>query len=383
MIKIPSLSLYIHIPWCKKKCPYCDFNSYPTTGEIPEKKYIFHLLQDLKQNIQLIKNRTICSIYIGGGTPSLIHPKIIKKLLEDVKNIVPVLKNAEITIEMNPNIQEIKYIPDYCNAGINRISIGIQSFNKNLLKKIGRNYTDMEIYKIMNFIKNIPFINLNLDLMYGLPQQSINTGILDIEKTIQYNPTHISWYQLTIEPNTLFELNQPILPKENISWNIFKYGNQLLKKSGYQQYEISSFSKPGYQCKHNLNYWRYGDYLGIGCGAHSKITKKNGDIIRIIKKKQIFNFMNGEYIEKITFIKPEERAFEYFINHFRIFEPISKKHFSQLTGLNPIDIKNEINDAVLKKYLKKNHTHWETTKKGKLFLNNLLEIFIKNNINQS
>ncbi|CAL4325547.1 Heme chaperone HemW [Buchnera aphidicola (Eriosoma lanigerum)] len=376
MNKLPPLSLYIHIPWCLKKCPYCDFNSYQLIGIIPEKKYIYHLLKDLEQHTSLIKNRIINSIFIGGGTPSLIHPNTIKYLIDNIKNIVNISDIVEITIEMNPKIQEIEYIPEYQYSGINRISIGIQSFDSDLLKKIGRNYNKFEAHKAIELAMNVPLININLDIMHGLPTQSIQSGISDLQQAIQYSPNHLSWYQLTIEPNTIFQYKKPKLPSEYKLWTIFKNGNKLLKQSGYHQYEISAYSKTGYKCKHNLNYWRYGDYLGIGCGAHSKITNDNGKIIRIIKKKQIVQFMNGKYIEKIYSVELKDRIFEYFLNHFRIFEPISKKKFQEHTGINPKNIQNEINTAILNKYLIQTNTHWKTTNKGKLFLNNLLEIFI-------
>ncbi|XRX42652.1 MAG: radical SAM family heme chaperone HemW [Buchnera aphidicola (Eriosoma harunire)] len=375
---LPPISLYIHIPWCIKKCFYCDFTSYVTEHTIPEKKYIYHLLKDLETSAKLIKDRTIHSIFIGGGTPSLIQPHYIKKLLYSIKNIISISKHAEITIEINPKIKEISYIDNYQDAGINRISIGIQSFNSNHLKIIGRNHTSKESHKAIEMALKYNSINLNLDLIHGLPQQSLHHSLLDLQTAIQYSPHHISWYELTIEPNTVFAFKKPNLPSINNLWKIFKHGNVFLKKSGYIQYEISSYSKPEYQCQHNLNYWNYGDYIGIGCSAHSKITNHNGSITRIVKKKQIFHFTQGQYIEKLYYVNKQDRIIEYFINSLRLFSPISKKQFQNRTHINPTTIKNEIQEAMQQNYLTQTKTHWTTTRKGKLFLNNLLEIFVKN-----
>ncbi|CAL4043884.1 Heme chaperone HemW [Buchnera aphidicola (Tetraneura ulmi)] len=377
MKKLPPLSLYIHIPWCTKKCPYCDFSSFPVKENIPEKKYIDHLLKDLYSNKKHYLNREIKTIFIGGGSPSLFSEKGIQFLIKEIKKNIFLSKNAEITIEVNPNTTESNKILNYLNSGINRISIGIQSFDSKLLKNIGRIHNSHETKNVIKQLVKIPNINFNVDLMYGLPNQSIKQGILDLKTAIKFQPKHISWYQLTIEPKTLFFYKTPKLPSEESSWKILQEGKKILKKLNYKQYEISSYSKKGYQCQHNLNYWKYGDYLGIGCASHSKITKENGSIIRIVKKNKIKKYMEEKcYIEKIELIKKKKRIFEYFVNNFRLFQSISKKHFYEFTGIKPKKINVEINKAKKKGYLIETKKNWKTTNNGKLFLNDLLEIFL-------
>ncbi|XRX43069.1 MAG: radical SAM family heme chaperone HemW [Buchnera aphidicola (Tetraneura sorini)] len=377
MKKLPPLSLYIHIPWCIKKCPYCDFSSFQMKEKIPEKKYINHLIEDLYNDQQYFLDREIKTIFIGGGSPSLFSEKGIQFLINKIKENVSLSINAEITIEVNPNKTESNKILNYLNAGINRISIGIQSFDSKLLKSIGRIHNSYDTKNVIDQLIKIPEINFNVDLMYGLPNQSIKQGILDLKTAINFHPKHISWYQLTIEPKTLFFYKNPKLPSEESSWKILQEGKKTLKKFNYKQYEISSYSKKGYQCQHNLNYWQYGDYLGIGCSAHSKITKKNGDVIRIVKKNKIKKYMEEKYyIEKIELIKKKKRVFEYFVNNFRLFKSISKKNFYEFTGIKPKIISCKINEAKKKGFLHETKKYWYTTNNGKLFLNDLLEIFL-------
>ena len=373
---LPAISLYIHIPWCSKKCPYCDFNSYAVKIKIPEMQYINHLILDLKNDISLINNRNIHTIFIGGGTPSLLKAQSIRFLLNEIKKIIFVDSNTEITIEINPKTINYKKLLAYKEMGINRFSIGIQTFNIPQLKKLGRYDELLNIEKIIQIISNLNLKNINFDLMYGLPDQSYKNALLDLEKTISLNPQHISWYQLTIEPNTIFYAKKLNLPTTDEIWKIWKKGKSILSSSGYQQYEISSYAKKGYRCQHNLNYWHYDDYLGIGCGAHGKITQKNGNIIRLIKKKSAIDYMNGKYINKKFLIKEKDKPFEYFINNLRLFQPISHKHFREHTFMNIESIKDNIKNAIAEGYLIETSLTWKTTKKGKLFLNSLLELFL-------
>lgn len=376
MLKLSPISLYIHIPWCLKKCGYCDFYSYVSKGIIPEKKYIESLLKDFEKDLIVVKNREINTIFIGGGTPSLLKNRSIKKLIDGIKERSFVAKNAEITIEANPKTIESKRFIHYKNSGVNRFSLGIQTFNSNLLKKIERTY---DLDESINSIKELKKVskNINLDLMYGLPDQTLKNSLLDLQHAIGYNPSHISWYQLTIEPNTIFYSKQLNIPNEDIIFEMHSQGDKLLKKSGYKKYEISSYSKDNYQCQHNLNYWNFGDYIGIGCGAHGKITQKNGQIVRTFKNKNIKDFLNGNYINSVNTVLEKDKVFEYFMNTFRLYKPVFKKDFREKTYINEIHIEKEIQKATQKGFLINSSDHWNTTKKGKLFLNSLLKIFLK------
>ncbi len=375
MLKLPPISLYIHIPWCIKKCGYCDFYSYVSKKKIPEEKYISNLLKDLEKDLKLIYTRKINNIFIGGGTPSLLHHKSIENLITGIKKRTKLSKFTEITIESNPKLIEYKRFKNYKKSGINRFSLGIQTFNSNLLKKIERTYNKNEAIKAIKEVKKINN-NFNIDLMYGLPNQSLKNALSDLKYAVKYNPTHISWYQFTLEPNTSFYKKKLNLPCENIIFQILHQGEKFLKKSGYIKYEISSYMKLQYKCRHNLNYWNFGDYIGIGCGAHGKITKINGDIIRTIKNKNINQFINGKYLNSKKLILEKDKPFEYFMNTFRLYQPIYKKHFQERTNISINQIKNNVKKALEKRYIIENKDSWETTKKGKIFLNSLLEIFL-------
>lgn len=376
MFKLSPISLYIHIPWCLKKCGYCDFHSYVSPEIIPEKKYIENLLKDFEKDLHLIKNRKINTIFIGGGTPSLLKNKSIKRLIYGIKERYFVSQNAEITIEANPKTIECKRFVHYKNSGINRFSLGVQTFNSDLLKKIERTY---DLDECINAIKELKKVsqNINLDLMYGLPDQTLENSLLDLKYAIGYNPSHISWYQLTIEPNTIFYSKKLNIPHDEIIFEMFSKGDKLLRKSGYKKYEISSYAKHDYQCQHNLNYWNFGDYIGIGCGAHGKITQKNGKIIRTFKNKNIKNFLNGNYLNSVNTVSEEDIVFEYFMNTFRLYKPILKKDFRKKTHINEINIKKRIQKAINNGFLINTTDYWNTTKKGKFFLNSLLKIFLK------
>ncbi|QNS01721.1 MAG: radical SAM family heme chaperone HemW [Buchnera aphidicola (Pentalonia nigronervosa)] len=371
-----SIGLYIHIPWCLKKCGYCDFNSHVSKNVIPEKKYIQHLLKDFQNDLPLLNNRVIKTIFIGGGTPSLLKNIFIKKLIDQIKKNSIVCKFAEISIESNPKILEYQRFADYKNSGINRFSLGVQTFNTDYLKKIERTYDTREAINAIVELKKVSN-NINFDLMYGLPDQSIEDALQDLQYAIKYNPAHISWYQLSIEPNTPFYAKKLILPNQDIIFEMMIQGEKLLNQAGYKKYEISSYSKSNYQCQHNLNYWNFGDYIGIGCGAHGKITQKNGKILRTVKNKNIQNFLDGKYLHSIRTVLEQDKPFEYFINKFRLYKPISKRDFQKKTNININNIKKYIEKAKKSGFLIEDTHFWETTKKGKIFLNLLLSIFLK------
>lgn len=382
-LTLPPLSLYIHIPWCVQKCPYCDFNSHAQKGVIPEKEYIQHLLADLSQDLtayqKAIGERKIHSIFIGGGTPSLFSAEGIQYLLAEIQKRIAFEDQIEITLEANPGTAEAERFLGYVQGGVNRISMGIQSFEPEKLLKLGRIHNREEAIQAVEFAKNAASLGLrsfNLDLMHGLPNQSVSQALSDLKQAIALNPPHLSWYQLTIEPNTMFYYRQPTLPDDDELWDIFEQGHQLLTSAGYEQYETSAYAKKDYQCQHNLNYWRFGDYLAIGCGAHGKITYPTGEIYRFSKTKHPKGYMRGEYRYSQELIALEDRPFEFFMNRFRLLEATPKTDFEQLTGLTIKSIEPIIAQAIEKNYLTETTQHWQITQHGKLFLNELLEGFL-------
>ncbi|WED22200.1 radical SAM family heme chaperone HemW [Vibrio sp. JC009] len=382
ILKPPPLSLYVHIPWCVQKCPYCDFNSHALKAEIPEAQYIDALLEDLDKDIEKYAfesdSRQLHSIFIGGGTPSLISPQEIGRLLEGVRKRIPFKEDIEITMEANPGTIEAERFSQYQKQGVTRISIGVQSFEQEKLERLGRIHGQNEAVNAAQLAHSIGLKSFNLDLMHGLPDQSIEQALSDLEKAIELNPPHLSWYQLTIEPNTLFYSKPPVLPDDDDLWEIFDAGHKKLTEAGYVQYEISGYSKPEFQCQHNLNYWRFGDYLGIGCGSHGKLSFADGRIIRTTKVKHPRGYLNmlKPYLDTETVVEKEDRPFEFFMNRFRLMEACPKQDFLDRTGLTLKDIQEQLNQALDKGYLAESETEWQITEKGKLFLNDLLECFM-------
>ena len=293
-----------------------------------------------------------------------------------VNQIIPINKDAEITIEANPNSVDVDRFNGYQQAGINRISIGVQSFQANKLKNLGRIHNPEEAINAGTLAYNLNLRSFNLDLMHGLPNQSVDDALYDLKQAIEIAPPHLSWYQLTIEPNTLFGSKPPVLPDDDNLWEIYQQGHQLLTDHGYQQYETSAYAKPDFQCQHNLNYWRFGDYLGIGCGAHGKITRSNGEIIRTIKTRHPRGYLEGRYLDRSYVVAKEELPFEFFMNRFRLFEIVPKHEFEQRTFLPLQTVNKQINFAIEQNYLIENELGWQITERGKLFLNSLLEIFL-------
>ena len=379
----PPLSLYIHIPWCVQKCPYCDFNSHAQKGLIPEAEYIQHLLADLSQDLTAyqaaIGNRKIHSIFIGGGTPSLFSAEGIAYLLKEVEKRIAFEPHIEITLEANPGTAEAARFLGYAEGGVTRISMGIQSFEPEKLLKLGRIHDSQEAIQAVKFAQDSAKSGLksfNIDLMHGLPNQSVQQALADLETGIALNPPHLSWYQLTIEPNTMFYYRKPTLPDDDALWEIFEQGHQLLTRAGYEQYETSAYAKKGFQCQHNLNYWRFGDYLAIGCGAHGKITFPTGEIYRFSKTKHPKGYMRGEYRYHQEQIELADRPFEFFMNRFRLLEAVPKLEFEAYTGLNEKAVRPTMDWALTQNYITENASHWQITEHGKLFLNELLEAFL-------
>ncbi|MDC9581314.1 radical SAM family heme chaperone HemW [Xenorhabdus sp. PR6a] len=376
MLKLPPLSLYIHIPWCVQKCPYCDFNSHALKGDVPHQEYVDHLLADLRADLPMIDDREVATIFIGGGTPSLLSAEGMQRLLDGVRGSLSLSPQAEITMEANPGTVEADRFHAYQQAGINRISIGVQSFGSDKLIRLGRIHGPEEAKRAAKLADGLGLRSFNLDLMHGLPNQTLNEALNDLRQAIELSPPHLSWYQLTIEPNTSFGSRPPVLPDDDALWDIFSQGHQLLTAAGYQQYETSAYAKPSYQCQHNLNYWRFGDYLGIGCGAHGKISFADGRILRTVKTKHPRGYMQGRYWDQQNPVDNADRPFEFFMNRFRLLESMPRQDFSDFTGLPESAIRRQMDEALDKGYVTESETHWQITQHGKLFLNSLLELFL-------
>lgn len=376
MGKLPPLSLYIHIPWCVQKCPYCDFNSHALKGEVPHDDYVAHLLADLDADLPLVAGREIRTVFIGGGTPSLLSAEAMQTLMDGVRARIPVAADAEVTMEANPGTVEADRFSGYQKAGINRISIGVQSFGDDKLIRLGRIHDAGEAKRAARLAATLGLRSFNLDLMHGLPEQHLGEALSDLRQAIELAPPHLSWYQLTIEPNTSFGSRPPVLPDDDLLWDIFSQGHQLLTQAGYVQYETSAYAKPGFQCQHNLNYWRFGDYLGIGCGAHGKISFADGHIFRTVKTKHPRGYMEGRYLDQQNEVATEDRPFEFFMNRFRLLEAMPRCDFTDYTGLPESVVRPQIEAALNAGEITETETHWQITEHGKLFLNTLLERFL-------
>ena len=378
-MQLPPLSLYIHIPWCVQKCPYCDFNSHGQKGTIPEQEYVSHLIDDFKQDLNYVQGRKITSIFIGGGTPSLLSEQAITRLLNELQQFVSFAQDIEITLEANPGTLEYNKFAGFAQGGVNRISIGVQSFETDKLEALGRIHSPNEAKTAAQYAAD-SVARFNIDLMHGLPNQSTEQALSDLKQAIALNPTHLSWYQLTIEPNTQFYSKPPTLPQDETLWQIQQLGHELLTKAGYQQYEISAYSKPEQQCLHNLNYWRFGDYIGIGCGAHGKITLANeGKILRTEKVKHPKGYMDltKPYLYKHWHVDNDDLPFEYFMNRLRLKEAFALNDYELATGQLASTITTQINKAVSLELLTSlDDDQYKTTSKGTAFYNNLVDLFL-------
>ena len=379
MTPIP-LSLYIHIPWCVRKCPYCDFNSHQANAEVPEKKYIQALLADLESELPNIWGRAIHSVFIGGGTPSLFSAQAIDQLLRGLRERLPLRPNIEISMEANPGTFEQARFAEYREAGINRLSIGIQSFSGKQLKNLGRIHDASEALNATRIAKNSGFDNFNLDLMFGLPEQTIQQALDDLQQAIDRQPAHISWYQLTLEENTLFHHSPPVLPDDDLLWDMQQQGQRLLKECGYKQYEVSAYAKPDRQCQHNMNYWQFGDYLGIGAGAHGKLSMPDGVISRHSKHRHPNKYMqaalNGTPRSQQQLIEGKDLIFEFMLNQIRLKQGFSKELFEQRTFLDFASIQPEIERLIETGLIKKTAQYYRTTDKGWAFINSIVEQFL-------
>lgn len=376
---LPPLSLYVHIPWCEKKCPYCDFNSHALKDDLPEQQYIDAVLADLDQELPKIWGRRLRTIFIGGGTPSLMSAQFYELLLSGIRARVSCAPDIETTLEANPGSSEISKFEAFRDTGINRLSIGVQSFNDDLLRAIGRVHDGKAARRAAAAATAAGFDNFNLDLMYALPGQDLDLLVHDLHTAISFNPTHLSCYQLTIEPNTTFHKCPPQLPDEDECWEMQSTAEQILGAGGYVQYEVSAYAKEKRVCHHNLNYWRFGDYLGIGAGAHSKVTMAD-QIIRTWKVKHPKDYLTkAQSEERIGGQKAssaDETRFEFLLNALRLREPVSALLFQQRTGQSIASVKERLERAQDDDLINFDGKNIVTTTLGQRFLNDLLQRFL-------
>ena len=374
----PPLSLYIHIPWCVKKCPYCDFNSHESRTEIPEKRYVAALIADLEQSVPRVYGRKIQSVFFGGGTPSLFSADSINEILSAVRMLTPLDYGAEITLEANPGTVDTAHFLGYKQAGVNRVSLGIQSFNADYLKALGRIHDDKQAIHASELALTT-FERVNLDVMYGLPSQSLEHALQDARQAASLNPDHLSFYHLTLEPNTPFHRTPPSLPSDDMSADMQEQIEALLAENGYEHYETSAFCKPNNQARHNLNYWQFGDYLGIGAGAHSKLSFHD-KITRETRHRHPKAFMEGAEAGNATdntwVIEQADLGFEFMMNALRLTGGFETKLFSERTGMPVQSISMHLAEASKKGLITQNTQYIQPTLLGQRYLNDLLELFL-------
>jgi len=375
---LPPLALYIHIPWCVRKCPYCDFNSHEAKQTIPEFDYIDALVADLTADLPRVWGRHVESIFIGGGTPSLFSPEAYDRLFSQLRALLPINPMAEITLEANPGTVEVGKFREFRALGINRLSIGIQSFNEVQLKQLGRIHDRNEAIAAAEAAHTAGFDNFNLDLMFGLPNQSLHEAMQDVQQAIRLQPSHLSYYNLTIEPNTAFAHAPPVLPDDDAVFDIQQSGQALLAEHGYAQYEVSAYARTNRQCWHNLNYWRFGDYLGIGAGAHGKITDaQQQKIFRLHKHRH-----PKEYLAATNKIAGEQTLshndvpFEFIMNAMRLHDGVEASLFTERAGLPITTITPLLQQAEQRGLLEWTAHRLSPTPQGRLFLNDLIALFL-------
>jgi len=376
---LPPLSLYIHFPWCVRKCPYCDFNSHAVRGDLPEDQYIDALLADLESDLPRVWGRPVRTVFLGGGTPSLFSPEAIERLLAGVRARVALVPEAEVTLEANPGTVETERFRGYRAAGVNRLSIGIQSFQPEQLHTLGRIHGRDEALAAAQAARAAGFDNFNLDLMFGLPQQTLDEALTDLRTALALHPTHLSLYQLTLEPNTLFHAQPPELPDEDVLAAMQEALQAELADAGFAQYEVSAYARAGRRCRHNLNYWQFGDYLGIGAGAHAKITDAEG-VTRLWKVKQPRDYL--ETAGTPAGLGGEQRpsrddvVFEFMLNALRLTEGVPALLFNERTGLDPSCMQKLLTQAMARGLLEPGLEHIRPTPLGRRFLNELVALFL-------
>ncbi|MEO6799646.1 MAG: radical SAM family heme chaperone HemW [Rhodanobacter sp.] len=382
----PPLSLYIHMPWCMKKCPYCDFNSHGLRATPPPyAEYIDHLLADLDADragfAGALDGRTVISIFFGGGTPSLFSAELIARLLDGVRERLPLSVDAEVTLETNPGTVEHGRFDGYLAAGVNRISFGVQSFDDDKLMRLGRIHSASEAEAAVKSAQDAGFTNINLDLMYALPHQSLDGALADVARAVALAPTHISHYQLTLEPNTVFAANPPPLPDDDHAWAMQEACEAQLAAAGYGQYEISAYARPGRRCAHNLNYWQFGDYLGIGAGAHGKLSDAtSGQVRRRWKTRGPRAYMAAaggpDRIGGDDIVGDTALPFEYMLNALRLIDGVPMTDFADRTGLALANVATALADARRRGWLRDDPQRLHTSALGQRFLNDVISGFL-------
>lgn len=381
LLQAPPLSLYVHLPWCVRKCPYCDFNSHAAPVHLPQADYVEALLEDLEHDLPWAAGRPLISIFFGGGTPSLFGPEQIGRFLDGVRRRTDLTAAVEVTLEANPGTIEHGRFAEYRDAGVNRVSLGVQSFEAAKLKALGRIHGVAEISRAVDELVRAGIENFNLDLMYGLPGQTPSQAVADVRAAIALYPRHISHYQLTLEPGTAFYHRPPSLPDQDSAWEMQVECQALLAANGYEQYEVSAYAQPAAQCQHNLNYWRFGDYMGIGAGAHGKLTRcRDGAITRTVRCRQPRDYLARKAPERVIesrVVEPRELSFEFMLNALRLVEGFSMGAFEMRTG-QPMNVLDEVVSAVERKGLLRHlgEARWAPTELGARFLNELQAAFL-------
>ncbi|MCJ7814493.1 MAG: radical SAM family heme chaperone HemW [Xanthomonadales bacterium] len=380
-MELPPLSLSVHLPWCVRKCPYCDFNSHAVREEMPGDEYVQALLRDLEEELPLVWGRPVHSIFFGGGTPSLFNARQIETLLTGFRTLLQVSPEAEITLEANPGTIEHDSFSAYHEAGVNRVSLGVQSFDDGRLEEIGRIHGRAEVEQAVSAIHRSGISNFNIDLMFALPGQSPEGALQDVRAALACEPTHISHYQLTIEPNTAFHASPPVLPDEDSAWEMQEICGNKLSQEGFEQYEISAWSRPGFQCRHNLNYWRYGDFLGIGAGAHGKITLPSEQTARRrVRQRHPKSWMKdvweGHGVIEDRALGPGERVFEFFLNQLRLRDGVLKSQLQPRTGVAWSEVSDRVQTAVDKGLLRDENGVLSPTALGWRFTNEIQSLFL-------
>jgi putative oxygen-independent coproporphyrinogen III oxidase len=376
-MQLPPLGLYIHLPWCERKCPYCDFNSHETE-DVPEDHYIRTLLQDLREDSPMIQGRAVETLFIGGGTPSLFSAEAIQKLMRGIAQLIPLAPTLEATMEANPGSADADKFYAFKDAGINRLSIGIQSFDNAQLQTLGRIHTSDQAYAAIDFARQAGFDSFNLDLMHGLPAQTLLSAKTDLFAAIACKPSHLSWYQLTIEPNTVFHKRPPLLPVEDELADIQQCGEQLLADNGYSQYEVSAYSQEGFNCRHNSNYWSFGDYLGIGAGAHGKISFPDGRIKRYNKRRQPQEYMSvtsQAFVASTRTLHRDEIAGEFMMNALRLNDGFTLPQFASRTGLSYAQLEPQLELLCQRELLVRDRNAVRATDTGRRFLDGIIAEF--------
>lgn len=380
-LQLPPLTLYIHLPWCVRKCPYCDFNSHRLNGDLPENAYIRALIADLETELPRIWGRPVHALFFGGGTPSLFTAAGMARLIDAFAQRLRLAPEVEITMEANPGTVEHDRFAAYRKAGVNRISLGVQSFDAGCLQRLGRIHDGDQAVRAIEEIRRAGFENFNLDLMFALPGQSVDMAVADIERALAFEPPHVSHYQLTLEPGTVFAARPPALPDDDTAWSMQSECAQRLAAGGLGRYEASAWSRPGRRCRHNLNYWRFGDYLGIGAGAHGKLTLPAEDaVVRTVRhrhpRRYLAGLENSDFRDEETRVAADDRVFEYFLNRLRLSEPLDPGEFEHSTGLPRRIVTPVLEEAVARALLVERDGRLEKTELGERFLNDLQALFL-------